>query len=128
MHSHILHLLQLVRAKMTHHYLSELMAKRRTKMQRRSMLYSCRNSLLQLETAEQVEEPLRESEDEQEQMHLAQCWPQEEEAGMASRTGREGKAEGKAKRIQLLEEVDADYYQLIKSTIRLEKDNTRRNY
>jgi hypothetical protein len=98
-------------------------------MQRRSMLYSCRNSLLQLETAEVVEEPLRESEDEQEQMHLAQCWPQEEEVGRSgSRTGREGKAEGKAKRIQVLEEVDADYYQLIKSTLRLEKDNTRRNY
>ena len=33
-----------------------------------------------------------------------------------------------AKRIQLLENIDKDYYKMIKSTIKMEKENTRKNY
>jgi hypothetical protein len=34
----------------------------------------------------------------------------------------------KAKRIKLLEGIDTDYYKMIKSTIKMEKENTRKNY
>ena len=34
----------------------------------------------------------------------------------------------KAKRIKLLEGIDSDYYKMIKSTIKMEKENTRKNY
>lgn len=33
-----------------------------------------------------------------------------------------------AKRIQLLDNIDKDYYKMIKSTIKMEKENTRKNY
>lgn len=34
----------------------------------------------------------------------------------------------KAKRIQLLEDIDSNYYKMIKSTLKMEKENTRKNY
>ena len=34
----------------------------------------------------------------------------------------------RAKRIQLLEDVDIDYYKMIKATMKMEKENTRKNY
>jgi hypothetical protein len=39
-----------------------------------------------------------------------------------------GKESGKAQRIKLLEDIDIDYYKMIKSTIKMEKENTRKNY
>ena len=35
---------------------------------------------------------------------------------------------GMAKRIKLLADVDTNYYKMIKNTMKMEKENTRKNY
>ena len=43
-------------------------------------------------------------------------------------SGSEDEAPVQAKRIKFLENIDKDYYKMIKSTIKMEKENTRKNY
>ena len=43
-------------------------------------------------------------------------------------SGSEDEPPVQAKRIKFLENIDKDYYKMIKSTIKMEKENTRKNY
>ena len=67
-----------------------------------------------------------ESDSEVSHVEVKETWTTVRETGKAEKKSERDEEE--AKRLQLLEGIDLNYYKMIKSTLEMEKENTRRNY